>query len=112
MVAAPDAIVDNALDCWGTKLNTFSPEIRKAYTDTLRDPVRARAICEEYRAAATMDRQHDADDVSAGKFIKCPVFVGWSKDGGLNTWYEEEGGPLALWRKWANDVIGFLCLES
>jgi haloacetate dehalogenase len=65
-----------------------------------------RAICEEYRAAATLDHEHDAEDRRAGRRIKCPMLVLWSGHGPLNTWYVGWGGPLALWRLWANDVGG------
>jgi len=30
----------------------------------------------------------------------------WSRTGALDTWYTEAGGPLALWRAWADDVQG------
>jgi len=72
--------------------------------DALRDP--AHAICEEYRAAATLDHEHDAEDRRAGRRIKCPMLVLWSGHGPLNTWYTDVGGPLALWRLWADDVCG------
>jgi haloacetate dehalogenase len=64
------------------------------------------AICEEYRAAATLDRTHDAADQALGRTIVCPVLALWSALGGLATWYSSDGGPLALWRLWAEDVHG------
>jgi haloacetate dehalogenase len=103
---APDAVVDNALGGWGSPANTFSQEVREAYIDVLRDPARVHAICEEYRAAATLDHEHDAEDRRAGRQIACPILVLWSGRGPLNSWYAAEGGPLALWRSWANDVRG------
>jgi len=80
--------------------------VRAAYIEALRDPARVHAICEEYRAAATLDHEHDLEDRQAGRRIACPVLVLWSGRGALNTWYAEVGGPLALWRAWANDVHG------
>jgi haloacetate dehalogenase len=65
-----------------------------------------KTICEEYRAAATLDHAHDLEDRRAGRRIACPVLVLWSDRGPLGTWYAEDGGPLALWRAWANDVRG------
>jgi haloacetate dehalogenase len=65
-----------------------------------------RAICEEYRAAATLDHEHDAEDRRAARRIKCPMRVLWSGHGLLNTWYTDVGGLLALWRLWADDVGG------
>ena len=104
--AAPDAVVDDALGGWGSPANTFGAEVRAAYIDALRDRARVHAICEEYRAAATLDHEHDLADRRAGRRITCPVLVLWSGRGPLGSWYAEVGGPLALWRAWANDVRG------
>ena len=104
--AAPDAVVDDALGGWGSPANAFGAEVRAAYIDALRDRARVHAICEEYRAAATLDHEHDLADRRAGRCIACPVLVLWSGRGPLGTWYAEVGGPLALWRAWANDVRG------
>jgi haloacetate dehalogenase len=104
--AAPDAVIDDALGGWGSPANAFGSEVRAEYTEALRDPARVHAICEEYRAAATLDHEHDLEDRRAGRRIACPVLVLWSDRGPLGTWYAEVGGPLALWRTWANDVRG------
>ena len=106
LAADPGAVIDNALAEWGTPASTFSPTVRKAYVDAIRDAAHVHAICEEYRAAAGIDRKHDQADADAGRRIRCPVLTLWSANGGLNSWYEGEGGPLALWREWAEDVRG------
>ncbi len=81
--------------------------MRDAYIDALSDPISVHAICEEYRAAATLDREHDESDRRAKRRIQSPLLAFWSATGALGRWYEELGGPLALWREWANDVEGF-----
>lgn len=101
-----EAIVDNALKQWGSASAAFPPDVRNAYVAALRAPGRAHAICEEYRAAAGLDREHDRADLAAGRRIACPVLALWSALGGLANWYEDEGGPLALWRRWADEVSG------
>jgi haloacetate dehalogenase len=106
LLAAPDAIIDNALDEWGSPGSTFEADIRAAYLDALRDASHVHAICEEYRAAATCDREHDAADRRAGRRIRCPVLALWGGRGGLDTWYADAGGPLAIWRMWADHVEG------
>jgi haloacetate dehalogenase len=104
--AAPDAVVDNALGGWGSGAETFDAASRTHYIEALRDGAHVHAICEEYRAAATLDHSHDVSDRNAGRRIACPVLVLWSGRGPLNAWYAEDGGPLALWRRWADDVRG------
>ncbi|MET3445165.1 alpha/beta hydrolase [Ralstonia sp. 1138] len=104
--AAPDAVIAHALSEWGTGPDTFSKDVRQAYVDALRDPARVHAICEEYRAAATIDREHDAADMAAHKKVTCPLLAVWSKNGGIEKWYQDAGGPLELWRHFACDVEG------
>ncbi|GAB1581574.1 alpha/beta fold hydrolase [Phyllobacterium phragmitis] len=106
LIAAPEAIVDNAISQWGSRAETFPAEVRAAYVEALGDPAHVHAICEEYRAAASLDREHDAADLATGHRIACPTLVLWSAEGGLATWYADEGGPLRLWRDWADDVRG------
>ena len=106
ITAAPDVVVDNALAHWGSASATFGADVRAAYVDALREPARVHAICEEYRAAATLDRAHDEADRAAGRRITCPTLVLWSATGALASWYADAGGPLGLWREWAADVQG------
>jgi haloacetate dehalogenase len=106
LAAAPEAIVDHALMEWGSPPAVFPPQVRAAYIQALRDPDHAHAICEEYRAAATIDREHDRTDRTAGHRIVCPLLALWSAGGALDTWYVDESGPLALWRAWGDDVQG------
>ncbi|MGZ5844184.1 MAG: hypothetical protein ACXWJL_04245 [Xanthobacteraceae bacterium] len=82
--AAPDAVVDDALGGWGSPGDAFDPEARGPYIDALGDPARVHAICEEYRAAATLDHAHDAEDRRAGRRMASPVLVVWSGRGPLD----------------------------
>lgn len=104
--ADPAAVVDDALRQWGSDQASFPPEVRAAYIDALRDPDAVHAICEEYRAAATIDDTRDSEDRRAGRRISCPTLVLWSGGSALDTWYEAVGGPLGIWRQWATDVTG------
>ena len=106
LAAAPEAIVDDALGGWGSPSAVFPPEVRAAYVRALGDATHAHAICEEYRAAATIDREHDQADRADGRRILCPLLVLWSAHGALDTWYAAESGPVALWQAWADDVQG------
>ena len=106
LLAAPEAVVDNALSQWGSPPETFPDWLRRAYVDALRDPAHVHAICEEYRAAASIDRTIDAPDRDAVRRIACPLLALWSESGALATWYDDAGGPLGLWRQWADKVSG------
>ena len=68
IAGAPDAVTGSAFSgAWGSPAGTFGEQVRAAYTAALSDPARIHAICEEYRAAAGIDRDHDAADRAAGR---------------------------------------------
>ena len=51
------------------------PEIEAAYVNAIRDPQTFSAMCEDYRAGASIDLEHDASD--AEKLIGCPTLILW-----------------------------------
>jgi haloacetate dehalogenase len=102
----PASVVDDALARWGSDAASFPAEVRAAYVAALGNPATVHAICEEYRAAVTIDAAIDRADRSTGRRIACPTLALWSKGGGLDRWYQSAGGPLAIWRQWAPQVTG------
>ena len=101
LLGAPDAVYHNPFG-----RGSFGGEIFKEYVSTYRNPARVHGICEEYRAAATIDVEHDRADKDAGKQIQCPMLHLWAEGGPLDTFYPKEGGPLGIWREWAPRVEG------
>ena len=101
LLGAPDAVFDNPFG-----QGSFGPEVRAEYIETYRDPARVHAICEEYRAAATLDIEHDKADRKESRRITCPMLHLWAAGGPLDTFYEQDGGALGIWRKWADNVQG------
>lgn len=101
ILGAPEAAFDNPFG-----QGSFDAKIRAEYSETYRDPARVHAICEEYRAAASIDIEHDNKDLDDGRLIKCPMLHLWATGGPLDTFYEKDGGALGIWRRWASDVRG------
>jgi haloacetate dehalogenase len=101
LLGAPKAVFGNPFG-----QGSFGPEILDEYSATLSDPSRVHGICEEYRAAATIDVEHDRADREASKRIECPMLHVWAEGGPLDTFYAKEGGPLGIWRQWAPRVQG------
>lgn len=101
LLGAPDAAFDNPLG-----QGSFGPEVKAEYLETYRDPKRVHAICEEYRAAAGLDIEHDKADQKMSRRITCPMLHLWGAGGPLDTFYEKDGGALGIWRKWADNVQG------
>ncbi len=79
----------------------FHPEARADYIAALREPGTVTAICEDYRAAATIDLVHDRASRAAGEKVTCPLLALWGAKGKIGTWYE----PLALWRQYASGPV-------
>lgn len=100
--AAPAVLVDFMLDTWPEVQDAFPAEVRTAYVKQFSDPATVHAICEEFRAAATLDYQQDEADRGHRK-ITCPVLFLWSQRGQVAKLYDD---PLAIWREWADDVRG------
>ncbi len=78
----------------------FAPEALAEYHRCLRDPRVIHAICEDYRAGATIDLALDEEDRGARR-IACPLLALWGEQGPLG-----RGDVLATWRTWAQDVRG------
>ncbi len=101
LLGAPGAVFDNPFG-----QGSFGPDVRAKYTETYRDPARVHAICEEYRAAATLDIVHDKKDQEESRRITCPMLHLWAAGGPLDTFYAQDGGALGIWRRWADNVQG------
>jgi haloacetate dehalogenase len=93
----------------------FDPRAVEHYLSALRDPERVHGLCEDYRAGAYADFEHDKSDLDAGKKITTPLHVIWGSRGiaaaGAN--------PLDVWKSWAVQVTGeaveaghFMCEEA
>jgi len=105
IAGAPGFYLEWTLQSWtkARSLAAFAPPALEAYRVLFRDPARVHALCEDYRAGATLDWQADAEDLRAGRRIACPVLALWGAAGIPS---EAEGGPLAAWRRFADEVSG------
>jgi haloacetate dehalogenase len=101
LLGAPEAVFGNPFGH-----GSFPSEVLDEYVSTYRDPERVHGICEEYRAAATIDVDHDRADKDAGTRIQCPMLHLWAEGGPLDTFYAADGGSLGIWRQWAPRVYG------
>jgi haloacetate dehalogenase len=96
----PDWYLRAKLRQWSGDLSAFTPEALAEYSRCFRDPASIHASCEDYRAAASIDLEHDKDDMATK--IACPLLVLWGEKGLMQRNYD----VLATWRKRAADVRG------
>jgi len=80
----------------------FDPEAAAAYRRAADDPDTIRAMCEDYRAGAGLDVEHDLADKNHRRRIACPLLALWGGRWYLEDWYD----VLGIWREWADDVSG------
>jgi haloacetate dehalogenase len=57
-----------------------------------------RGMCEDYRAAATIDMEHDRKSRKLGNKIDCPLLILWGSKGKINQWYD----PIDIWRQYSH----------
>lgn len=99
--ADPDFFYENCLPgLRGGSLGDFEAEMFAEYRRCWRDPAMIHGSCSDYRAAASIDLDHDAADL--GRKIACPTLVLWGADGVMARFYD----MLAVWRERCADVRG------
>jgi haloacetate dehalogenase len=100
----PVYYVEHTLRSWAKArdLSPFAPTALAHYRALMSDPARVHAVCEDYRAGASVDRRLDEADLAAGRRIACPTFVAWG-----SAYLGARGiDPLDVWRAWCTDLSG------
>lgn len=80
----------------------FSPERWAEYLAGARNLECLHAMCEDYRAAASIDLEYDRADRATGNRLEMPLRVLWGQYGLVNQCFS----PLEDWRKVANKASG------
>lgn len=106
----PEALISHDADLYlrsvmGSRSAGMQPFTDEAYADYLRclqlDGT-ARGICEDYRASASIDLQHDQIDLEASRKVQCPLLILWGEQGTVGKCFK----PLEEWAKVAEQVTG------
>ena len=98
--ADPDYFLGKKLGGWGTGIEMFVPEAYAEYERCFSDPKTIHASCEDYRAAATIDLEHDEAD--RDQRVECPLLALWGEKGVVERLYE----VLEVWSEYARNVRG------
>jgi len=105
----PETLIGNSLGFWVqsrfTRFNRLPAEARSSdataeYVRCFRIPGTIHATCEDYRAGASIDLQHDEADMDHK--VSCPLLVLWGERGAMNRLYD----VLATWKERAANVNG------
>jgi haloacetate dehalogenase len=94
-----DYFYETCMVGWGAaKITDFDPEMLADYRRCWRDPAMIHGSCSDYRAAATIDLEHDGADID--KKVQCPTLAFWGAAGLMNKYFD----LAAEWKKRCADV--------
>jgi haloacetate dehalogenase len=96
----PSYYLRRKLGGWSSGLQHFDPRALAEYERCFADPATIHASCEDYRAAASIDLEHDAADGDLR--VRCPMMVLWGEKGVVHRLFK----PIEDWKRVANDVSG------
>lgn len=83
-------------------LAAFAPKAMQEYERCIQIAGSARGICEDYRASATIDLEHDRDDIVAGKKLAFPLRILWGEHGAVGANFD----VFKLWQERGEKVSG------
>jgi haloacetate dehalogenase len=98
----PDFYISKVMGNRSAGLSPFTAEAFEQYQRCLKLPGAIHAMCEDYRAAATIDLEHDRADREIGRKIQCPTLILWGANGVIQMCFD----AVLEWRRVAQDVRG------
>ena len=77
-------------------------DVQREYLRTSATMENIHAMCEDYRASASIDLKLDDDDMKAGKKVQCPLLTLWAANGAMGRLYD----VLGIWKDYGVNVQG------
>jgi haloacetate dehalogenase len=93
----PETLINNSIEFY---MGRSTSETQKEFLRCFRDPATVHGMCEDYRAGASIDLQHDEADLN--RKIACPLLALWAANGNVGKSFD----VLAVWRERASKVSG------
>lgn len=100
--ADPAGYVRDVMSRGSAGLSAFDPCALAEYERCIALPGAAHGLCEDYRASAGIDLEHDRADRDAGRLLEQPLLALWGEQGVVHRCFR----PLDEWRRVARDVKG------
>ena len=95
----PDYFFETCFETWGkVPIADVPPAALEQYRRCWRDPAMIHGSCCDYRAAATVDLEHDEADT--GRTVDCPTLALWGSEGFMHQVFD----MAALWRRRCSDL--------
>lgn len=96
--ADPGYFLRWTINAWCKVDGAITDEALAAYVDAFRSPKAIHAACEDYRAAATIDLEHDLADDEAGRRLTMPLLALWGEKGVVARQFD-------VWQAWRNKSV-------
>jgi haloacetate dehalogenase len=96
----PEWFLRETVRRWSGTATPLDEAAIREYVGWFSRPEAIHASCEDYRAAASIDLEHDAQD--ADRRVAAPLLALWGEQGRIGRMYD----VLATWREVADDVRG------
>ncbi len=94
---------------WGSLGHQFyEPEALAEYLRCFSQPEAVHGACEDYRASATVDLEHDRTSRRDGHQVQCDLHVLWGTRGVIHALFD----PLALWRAQCSGRVSGLAMPA
>ena len=97
----PKFFLESKMQHWGKDRSAITNDAFDEYLRCFSNPDTIHASCEDYRASASIDLEHDATDV--GLKLDIPLLVLWGATAMVGNKYD----MLCAWQEVATDVTGF-----
>jgi haloacetate dehalogenase len=102
MGADPEYFIRRKLAKTKQGLSFFKEERLAEYIRCFKNPATIHAMCEDYRATATVDLAMDTVDFNAGRKVTTPLLVLWGATGSVGRHFK----PLEIWQRYASNIVG------
>ena len=105
----PESVINKAPEEWffahtsreKKDKDFFHPMALSDYLECIKNPETINAICEDYRAAATIDMIDDKKSRDDNIKINVPLLILWGNKGKLEQWYQ----TLSIWEKYCSKEV-------
>jgi len=105
----PENVICAAPDAWWRAHTSrepkppdfFAREALADYMKAIHSPEMIRGMCEDYRAAASIDLEHDRASRAAGDKVRCPMLVLWGRKAKIGAWYD----AASVWRQYCEAPV-------
>jgi haloacetate dehalogenase len=95
-----DFYILKKLTAMGIGKGGFSKETLAEYARVC-TPENIHGVCEDYRAAVTVDMEMDTADFDAGRKVQCPAAIFWGEKSHTEKFYD----PRKAWPQYASNIV-------